>query len=137
MRDGPVLRRPAATRFTSLWHPEKALEVYQEMDRLHPSRPLREQGSYIIDKAQAFFHLGDLDHGLKLSLQGIKLAQEYRSHTISCAWILPMMESTGVRHSHRETNFHHTLQTIAQRTIIEGIFSYQLALSRPIAYTTS
>jgi transcriptional regulator with XRE-family HTH domain len=68
-----------ASGFSELWQPEKALEIYKETDRLHPFRPLREQGAYIINKAQAYLHLGDLDQGIKLSLRGIKLASQYRS----------------------------------------------------------
>ena len=68
-----------ASGFTELWKPEKAIEIYKETDRLHPFRPLRDQGSYIINKAQAYLHLGDLDQGIKFSLKGIQLASEYRS----------------------------------------------------------
>src|SRR5216683_364626 len=68
-----------ASGFTELWKPEKALEIYKKTDRLRPSRLLREQGSYTINKAQAYLHMGDLDKGIKLSLKGIKLASEYRS----------------------------------------------------------
>ncbi len=68
-----------ASGFTELWKPEKAIEVYKETDRLRPFRPLRDQGAYIINKAQAYLHLGDLDKGITLSLKGIRLASEYRS----------------------------------------------------------
>jgi len=68
-----------ASGFTELWKPEKALEIYKETDRLRPSRLLREQGSYTINKAQAYLHLGDVDRGIKHSLRGIKLAEEYKS----------------------------------------------------------
>lgn len=68
-----------ACGFNELWKPEKALEIYQETDRLRPSRLLREQGSYIINKAQAYLHLGDLDQGIKLALKGIRLASAYKS----------------------------------------------------------
>jgi transcriptional regulator with XRE-family HTH domain len=68
-----------ASGFTELWKPEKAIEIYKETDRLRPFRPLRDQGAYIINKAQAYLHLGDLDQGIKFSLKGIQLASEYRS----------------------------------------------------------
>ena len=68
-----------ASGFTELWKPEKALEIYKKTDRLRPSRLLREQGSYTINKAQAYLHIGDLDKGIKFSLKGIQLASEYRS----------------------------------------------------------
>jgi len=68
-----------ASGFTELWKPEKAIEIYKETDRLHPFRPLRDQGAYIINKAQAYLHLGDLDQGITFSLKGIQLASEYRS----------------------------------------------------------
>ncbi len=68
-----------STGFSELWKPEKALEIYQETDRLRPFRPLREQGRYIIEKAQAYLYLGDLDHGIKLSSRGLVLAAEYQS----------------------------------------------------------
>lgn len=68
-----------ASGFTELGKPEKALEIYKEADRLRPFRPLREQGSYIITKAQAYLKLGDLDQGITLSLRGIQKASEYQS----------------------------------------------------------
>lgn len=71
--------REQASGFTELGKPEKALEVYKKTDRLRPFRPLRERGSYIINKAQAYLRLGDLDQGMKFSLKGIRLASEYQS----------------------------------------------------------
>lgn len=68
-----------ASGYSELWQPEKALAIYKETDRLHPFRPLRDQGGYLINKAQAYLHLGDFDQGIKLSLRGIQLASEYRS----------------------------------------------------------
>ncbi len=68
-----------ASGLTELGQPEKALVIYQETDRLRPSRLLREQGSYIINKAQAYLQLLDLDEGIAYSLQGIHLASSYRS----------------------------------------------------------
>ena len=68
-----------ASGFTELWKPEKALEIYKETDRLRPSRLLREKGSYTINKAQAYLHMGDFGQGIKLSLEGIQLASEYQS----------------------------------------------------------
>jgi transcriptional regulator with XRE-family HTH domain len=68
-----------ASGFSELGKPQKALEIYKETDRLRPFRPLREQGSYTITKAQAYLHLGDLDQGITYSLRGIQVATEYRS----------------------------------------------------------
>jgi transcriptional regulator with XRE-family HTH domain len=68
-----------ASGFSELWKPEKALEIYKETDRRRPFRPLREQGSYIINKAQAYLHLGNLDLGVQHALKGIEIASEYRS----------------------------------------------------------
>ncbi len=68
-----------ASGYTELWKPEKAIEIYQETDRLRPFRPLRDQGAYIINKAQAYLQLGDLDQGITFSLKGIQLASEYQS----------------------------------------------------------
>lgn len=68
-----------ASGFTELWKPEKAIEIYKQTDRLRPFRPLRDQGAYIINKAQAYLHLEDLDKGVKFALKGIQLASEYRS----------------------------------------------------------
>jgi transcriptional regulator with XRE-family HTH domain len=68
-----------ASGYTELWKPEKALEIYKETDRLRPFRPLRDQGAYIINKAQAYLHLGDFDEGIKFALRGIQLASDYRS----------------------------------------------------------
>jgi transcriptional regulator with XRE-family HTH domain len=68
-----------ASGFTELWKPEKAIEIYKETDRLRHFRPLRDQGAYIINKAQAYLVLGDLDRGIALALKGLRLASEYRS----------------------------------------------------------
>jgi transcriptional regulator with XRE-family HTH domain len=68
-----------ASGYTELWKPEKAIQIYKETDRLKPFRPLRDQGAYIINKAQAYLQMEDLDQGIKLSLKGIKLASEYQS----------------------------------------------------------
>ena len=68
-----------ASGFTELWKPERAIEIYKETDRLRHFRPLRDQGAYIINKAQAYLILGDLDRGITLALKGLRLATEYRS----------------------------------------------------------
>ncbi len=68
-----------ASGYTELWKPEKAIEIYQQTDRLRPFRPLRDQGAYIINKAQAYLQLQDLDQGIVLSLKGLQLASEYQS----------------------------------------------------------
>jgi len=67
-----------ASGYTELWKPEKAIEIYQETDALRTFRPLRDQGAYIIIKAQAYLLL-DLDEGIALALKGIQLASEYQS----------------------------------------------------------
>ena len=68
-----------AQGFTMLWQPEKALEIYQETDRLRPFRPLRDLGSYTIVKAQAYAYAGDMEQGLVYALRGLDLASQYRS----------------------------------------------------------
>jgi transcriptional regulator with XRE-family HTH domain len=68
-----------STGFSELGKPEKALEIYKETDLLRPFRPLRERGRYIIEKAQAHLYEGDLDEGIKLSLEGLQLVSEYKS----------------------------------------------------------
>ena len=68
-----------ASGYTELRKPEKAIEIYKETDRLRSFRPLRDQGAYIINKAQAYLQLEDLDQGIKLALKGIQLATEYQS----------------------------------------------------------
>ena len=65
--------------FSELWMPDKALEIYTEIDRTHPFMPLREQGAYTIDKGEALLRQGNLDEGIKLSLKGLQLASEYKS----------------------------------------------------------
>lgn len=68
-----------ASGYTELWKPEKAIEIYKETDQLRSFRPLRDQGAYIINKAQAYLQLEDLDQGIALSLKGLRLATEYQS----------------------------------------------------------
>lgn len=65
--------------FAELWKPEEALDIYRETDKLRPFRALRELGAYTIDKGEAYLRLGELDEGIKLTLQGLKMASEYRS----------------------------------------------------------
>src|SRR5579884_4005617 len=68
-----------ASGYTELWMPEKAIEVYKQTDRLRPFRPLRDQGGYVINKAQEYLQMEDLDQGVKLALKGIQLASGYQS----------------------------------------------------------
>ncbi len=65
--------------YAELWKPKEALAVYKETDRLKQFRPLRELGAYTIDKGEAYLRLGDLEKGLKLSLDGLRMATEYKS----------------------------------------------------------
>ena len=68
-----------AAGFTRLGKPGKALEIFKQTDQLRPFRPLREQGSYTLEKALAHLYIGDLNQGIKFSLRGLQLASEYRS----------------------------------------------------------
>jgi len=68
-----------ASGYTELWKPEKAIEIYKETDKLRTFRPLRDQGAYTINKAQAYLQLQDLDTGIALAVQGLQLASEYQS----------------------------------------------------------
>lgn len=68
-----------AQGYSMLWQPQKALDIYQETDRLKPFRPLRDLGSYTIVKAQANAYAGDIETGIEYALKGIKLAKQYDS----------------------------------------------------------
>ncbi|HEU5376308.1 MAG TPA: helix-turn-helix domain-containing protein [Ktedonobacteraceae bacterium] len=68
-----------ASGYTALQKPKKALEIYKEIERRLPSRPLRDRGAYTIEKARAYLELGDLENGMKSSLRGLKLASQYHS----------------------------------------------------------
>lgn len=68
-----------ASGYTALRKPGRAIEVYKKVDQLHSSRPVRDQGAYIIEKARAYLALGDLEKGTMLALKGLKLAARYRS----------------------------------------------------------
>lgn len=68
-----------AAGFARLGKPGKSLEIFSETDILRPFRPLRELGSYTMEKALAYLYLGELDQGIKLSLKGLQLASEYQS----------------------------------------------------------
>lgn len=68
-----------AQGYTMLWQPGKALDIYEETDKLRPFRPMRDLGSYIIVKAQAHAYVGDVDGGINLALRGIELAHGYGS----------------------------------------------------------
>jgi tetratricopeptide (TPR) repeat protein len=68
-----------AQGFTMLWQPEKALAIYQRTDALRPFRPLRDQASYYIIKAQAHCYAGDIKQGLVYAEQGLKMAEQLHS----------------------------------------------------------
>ncbi|HEU5374561.1 MAG TPA: helix-turn-helix transcriptional regulator [Ktedonobacteraceae bacterium] len=68
-----------STGLSELWKPEDALEIYKKTDLLRPFRPLRERGRYLIEKAQAYLFAGDIDTGIKLTLEGLSLVEEYKS----------------------------------------------------------
>ncbi|HLI07905.1 MAG TPA: helix-turn-helix transcriptional regulator [Ktedonobacteraceae bacterium] len=68
-----------AQGFTMLWQPEKALAIYQRTDILRPFRPLRDQASYNIIKAQAHCYAGDIRQGLAYAEQGLKMAEKLHS----------------------------------------------------------
>lgn len=68
-----------AQGYSMLWQPHKALEIYQQTDKLKPFRPMRDLGSYTIIKAQAHAYNGDLEEGVKLALSGLELARGYHS----------------------------------------------------------
>ncbi len=65
--------------YAQLGHPEKALEIYQRTDTLRPFRPMRDQSSYHIVKAQAFCYAGDIHTGVKHAMQGMELAEGLHS----------------------------------------------------------
>lgn len=68
-----------ASGYTALKKPARAIEVYKKIDQFRPSRPLRDQGAYIIEKARAYLELGDLEKGTALALKGLRLATQYKS----------------------------------------------------------
>lgn len=68
-----------AQGFTMLWQPEKALTIYQETDKMRLFRPLREQSSYHIMKAQAFCQSGQFQTGIEHALAGLHMAKELGS----------------------------------------------------------
>lgn len=68
-----------AQGYTVLWQPQKALDIYKEIDKLRPFRPMRELGSYTIIKAQAHAYAGDMEEGITLALKGLELARGYHS----------------------------------------------------------
>ncbi len=68
-----------ASGFSALWKPEQAIPIFKEIDKTLSFMPLRALGGYTISKGKAYLRLGDLDEGIKLHLEGIKMASEYRS----------------------------------------------------------
>lgn len=63
--------------YAQLGYPEKAIEIYKLTDKLRPFRPLRDQSSYHIVKAQAFCYAGDINTGVKHAMKG---AAQARNH---------------------------------------------------------
>jgi transcriptional regulator with XRE-family HTH domain len=68
-----------AQGYTMLWQPEKALTIYQEIDKMSPFRPLREQSSYHIVKAQAHCYSGNLQVGIEHAHIGLHIAEQLQS----------------------------------------------------------
>lgn len=68
-----------AQGFTMFRQPEKALEIYKHTDKIRTFRPLREQASYLIIKAQAHCAAGDLKKGIKFAQQGMEMAESLHS----------------------------------------------------------
>jgi hypothetical protein len=68
-----------AQGYTMLWQPEKALAIYQEIDKVRHFRSLREQSVYHIVKAQAFCHGGYLQIGTEYALTGLRIAEQLQS----------------------------------------------------------
>jgi tetratricopeptide (TPR) repeat protein len=89
--------------YTMLWLPQKALEIYQETDRLKPFRPTRNLGSYTIIKAQAHAYSGDIDTGIDLAIQGVNLAQNYQSrrHVSRVQGMYDRLNVTSMANHHR------------------------------------
>ncbi len=68
-----------AAGYTRLEQPEKAIEIFKGTDKLRPFRPLRELGSYTLEKSIAHLYAGDLDKGIEFTIRGLQLVVEYRS----------------------------------------------------------
>jgi transcriptional regulator with XRE-family HTH domain len=68
-----------AQGYTMLWQPEKALAIYQEIDKMYPFRPLRDQSSYHIVKAQAHCYNGNLQAGIEHAYIGLRIAEQLQS----------------------------------------------------------
>jgi len=68
-----------AQGYTLLWEPQKAIEIYDESEKLKPYRPMRDLGVLVILKAQAYAYNGDVDQGVKFALRGLQLARGYQS----------------------------------------------------------
>lgn len=64
---------------TLLWEPQVAMDLYKESERLKPFRPLRDQGVFIILKAQAHTYAEDIDQGIDYAIKGLELARSYSS----------------------------------------------------------
>ena len=64
---------------TMLWQPEKALDIYKTTDALRTFRPIRDQCSYTIIKAQAYCYVGDLQQGETYARDGLKMAESIHS----------------------------------------------------------
>jgi hypothetical protein len=68
-----------AQGYTLLWHPENALAICHEIDKLRPFCPLRKQSSYHILKAQAYCYNGNLQPGIEHALTGLHIAEILQS----------------------------------------------------------
>jgi transcriptional regulator with XRE-family HTH domain len=77
-----------AQGYTLLQQPEKALTIYQEIDKMYPFRPLRKQSLYHIVRAQAHCYSGDLRTGIEHALTGLRMAEKLGS----CRYVLHLQQ---------------------------------------------
>jgi len=71
-----------ASGFSAMWKAQEALDIFKQIDSSPAGevfKPLRAKGGYTISQGKAHLRLGDLGKGIELSLEGIRLATEYRS----------------------------------------------------------
>src|SRR5437667_5514662 len=101
---------------TMLWQPEKALAIYQQTDKIRPFRPLHEQSSYHIVKAQAYCYSGDLQTGIEYALTGLRIAENLRStrYVVRLQQMSDRLSATPIGKEHVMQDLHGEILNVLQ-----------------------
>ncbi|QBD80198.1 XRE family transcriptional regulator [Ktedonosporobacter rubrisoli] len=103
--------------YTQLWKPQTALEIYKQTDKLRSFRPLRDQSSYHIIKAQAHCYAGDIKTGISHAMKGMEQAESFHStrYVIRLQQMSDRLQPTLIGKEQAMQNLRREIQATLQR----------------------